>query len=89
MTTIWQETALNQADCVRRGENAMRDAGMTQNFQAFRESIYGEQGQYTAAVRCLNGKGIVFFVVSGPRPDRNSALMAVLKGKFEQERSAE
>lgn len=85
MTTFWQPTSLELTDCVQRGEAAIREAGMTENFQTFRESIYGERGPYTAAIRCLSGKGVVFFAVSGPRPDRASALMAVLRAKFEPE----
>jgi hypothetical protein len=82
MSTIWQETDLELNDCVKRAEGAMRDAGLTKNEQTLRESVYGEQGAYTASIRCLNGKGIVFIVVSGPRQDRASELIGMLKGRF-------
>ena len=82
MSTIWQETGLELNDCVMRAESAMRDAGLTKNAQTLHESVYGEQGAYTASVRCLSGKGIVFIVVSGPRQDRASQFIGVLKSRF-------
>jgi hypothetical protein len=82
MSTIWQETALDLEACVRHAELALYDAQMTKNAQTLRESVYGEQGAYTASIRCLTGKGIVFIVVAGPRQDRASELVGLLKGKF-------
>jgi hypothetical protein len=82
MAAHWAETTLDTADCVARAEATMREAGMTQNVEKFRESVFGEQGDYTALVRCPTGKGVVFFVVSGPRPDRASKLMNDIKGRF-------
>jgi len=82
MSTIWQETPLDLAGCVKQAELALHDAGMTQNTQTLRESVYGEQGAYTGSVRCLTGKGVVFMVVSGPRQDRASQFIAALKSKF-------
>src|SRR5690349_4903984 len=81
MSTIWQETKLDLDDCVKRAEDAMREAGLTKNAQTLRESVYGEQGAYTASVRCLTGKGIVFIVVSGPRQDRASQFVGMLKSR--------
>jgi hypothetical protein len=82
MSTIWQDTPLDLSACVRQAELALHDAGMTKNTQTLRESVYGEQGPYTAAIRCLAGKGIVFMVVSGPRQDRASQYIGMLKSKF-------
>ena len=82
MSTIWQDTPLDLAACVKQAELALRDAGMTQNAQTLRESVYGEQGAYTGSIRCLTGRGIVFMVVSGPRQDRASQYIGQLKSKF-------
>jgi hypothetical protein len=82
MSTNWQTTALERDDCIKQGEAAMRAANLAQHLQTFQESIYGENGDYTAAIRCPNGKGLVFFVVAGPRPERASKLMGELREKF-------
>jgi hypothetical protein len=82
MSTIWQDTPLDLAACVKQAELALHEAGMTQNAQTLRESVYGEQGAYTGSIRCLDGKGIVFMVVSGPRQDRASQYIGLLKSKF-------
>ena len=82
MSTIWQETPLDLAACVKQAELALHDTGMTRNAQTLRESVYGEQGPYTGSIRCLTGKGVVFIVVSGPRQDRAAELVSQLKGRF-------
>ncbi len=82
MSTIWQDTSLDLEACVKQAELALHDAGMTKNAQTLRESVYGEQGLYTGSIRCLTGKGIVFIVVAGPRQDRASQLVSLLKSKF-------
>jgi hypothetical protein len=82
MSTSLQATTLDLADCLKRGEAIMRDAGLTANLQVQQLSVSGEQGDYTASIRCLPGKDVVLFVVAGPRPDRASKFMADLKGKF-------
>jgi hypothetical protein len=82
MSTIWRDTALDLEACVKQAELALHDARMTKNAQTLHESVYGEQGPYTGSIRCLTGKGIVFIVVSGPRQDRASQLVGLLKSKF-------
>ena len=82
MSTNWQATTLEREDCVKQGENAMRGAKLTQHIQTFQESVYGANGDYTATIRCPNGKGLVFFVVAGPRTDRASKFMSELRERF-------
>ncbi|SRR5579885_1197404 len=82
MSTIWQETSLDLAACVKQAELALHDAGLTRNTQTLHESVYGEEGLYTASIRCLSGKSAVFIVVAGPRQDRASQLVSTLKSKF-------
>lgn len=82
MSSSLQQTTLDQAGCVARGEAAVREAGMTQNVEAHQATVYGEQGEYTAMIRCAAGSGLVFFVVAGPRPERASKFMSDLRGRF-------
>lgn len=82
MSSSLQATQLEQAECVRRGETVIRDAGMTQNVEAHQATVYGEQGDYTAMIRCASGSGLVLFVVAGPRPERASKFMSDLRGRF-------
>lgn len=82
MTTSLQATTLDLAECLKRGETVMREAGLTRNLQVMQVTVYGEIGDYTASVRCVPGKEVVLFVVAGPRPDQASKLMAGLKSKF-------
>ena len=82
MSTSLQATKLDLADCLKRGETIIREAGLTANLQVQQLSVSGEQGEYTASVRCLPGKDVVLFVVAGPRPDRASKYMAALRDKF-------
>ena len=82
MSTSLQATNLDLAECLKRGEAIMRETGLTGNLQVQQLSVSGEQGEYTASVRCVPGKDVVLFVVAGPRPDRASKFMADLKGKF-------
>ena len=82
MSTGLQATTLDLAECLKRGEAILREAGMTRNLQVLQLTVYGEQGDYTASVRCVPGNEVVSFVVAGPRPDRVSKYMADLRGKF-------
>jgi hypothetical protein len=82
MSTSLQATTLDLAECLKRGETIMREAGLTRNLQVLQVTVYGEQGEYTASVRCVPGYQVVFFAVAGPRPDRASKYMADLRGKF-------
>lgn len=82
MSTGLQATTLDLAECLKRSEAIMREAGLTRNLQVLQLTVYGEQGDYTASVRCVPGYQMVFFAVAGPRPDRASKFMADLRGKF-------
>jgi hypothetical protein len=82
MSTSLHPTTLELSECLKRGETIMREAGLTRNLQVLQLTVYGEQGEYTASVRCVPGKDVVLFVVAGPRPDRASKFMADLKGRF-------
>lgn len=82
MSTGLRATTLDLPECLKRGEELMREAGLTRNLQVMQLTVYGEQGDYTASVRCVPGYQMVVFVVAGPRPDRASKFMADLRDKF-------
>jgi hypothetical protein len=82
MSTSLQATTLDLADCLKRGEAVLREAGATRNLHVLQVTVYGELGDYTASVRCVPGYQVVFFAVAGPRPDQASKLMAGLRSKF-------
>ena len=82
MSTGLRATTLDLAECLKRGEEIMREAGLTRNLQVLQLTVFGEQGEYTASVRCVPGYQMVVFVVAGPRPDRASKFMADLREKF-------
>jgi hypothetical protein len=82
LSTGLQATTLDLADCLKRGEAILRETGLTRNLQVLQLTVFGEQGDYTASVRCVPGYQMVIFVVAGPRPDRASKFMADIRGKF-------
>jgi hypothetical protein len=70
MYTQWIESTLNLADCKRRGEIALRNTNFAGDFLITANSVYGRHtGGYTVAVRCIDSKNTIFFVLSGPKGD--------------------
>ena len=82
MTIGSLETALSQEDCIAKGTSVMKGAGLTQNFEVVGHTVYGEKGDYTAAIRCDNTKTIAFFVVAGPLSKVTEELHGDLKKAF-------
>ncbi|MGE0424592.1 MAG: hypothetical protein AB7O88_20200 [Reyranellaceae bacterium] len=66
MSTAWRSITLDQETCIAHAQNAMRGAGLTQNYETVGQSVYGEVPSYTGAIRCIASKGVAFFVVAGP-----------------------
>ncbi len=66
MTSRWEDTDLDFEACRARMAVAVRQGGFTKNVTVNPSSIYAERGNYTALVRCLKDKGVVFFAVAGP-----------------------
>lgn len=56
----------SQQDCLARGARVMRELGLTKGFETVGATVYSEQDDNTAAIRCEAAKQIAFFVVSGP-----------------------
>lgn len=82
MTIGSLETALSQDDCIAKGTSAMKGAGLTQNFEVVGRTVYGETGNYTAAIRCESAKTTAFFVVAGPESKNTEEIHAKLKAAF-------
>jgi hypothetical protein len=49
---------------------AMRAAGLTRGFEVVGETTFGEVGDYTGAVRCVDEKKIAIVTVAGPNSQR-------------------
>ena len=82
MTIGSLETALSQEDCIAKGTSVIKGTGMTQNFEVVGHTVYGEKGDYTAAIRCDSTKTIAFFVVAGPLSKVTEELHGDLKKAF-------
>jgi hypothetical protein len=65
VATEWKPSTLGLKECQKRGAEVMREAGFGR-IEFTGQSVFGTRGDYTAAVRCLTGKAIVLFIVSGP-----------------------
>jgi hypothetical protein len=81
MSTRWDSMTKSQDDCLDAAKQAVRGAGFTKNFEAPKTTVYGERGEYTAAVRCASEKEIVFFVVAGPAAETASKYNADIEGR--------
>ncbi len=74
--TQWDDTALDQSECKKSGEQALRRAGFTDDFAITENAAYGRRkGGYTASVRCISSKKMVFYVISGPQGDLSSKYL--------------
>jgi hypothetical protein len=82
MTIGSLDTVLSQEDCIARGTSVMKDAGLTQNFEVVGRTVYGETGNYTAAIRCDSTKTVAIFVVAGPLSKITEDLHGKLKAAF-------
>ncbi len=82
MSTNWTATTLGQKECVQRAERVVRDAGMSKNFEIVGQSVFGEKDAYTGQVRCIADKGVVIFVIAGPKLEQARELMRAIYEKF-------
>lgn len=82
MSSSWQETTLDDKECLQNGERAIRAAGFSKNFEIVGHSVFGERGDYTGLVRCGTDKGFVIFVVSGPRGAECNKFREMISNKF-------
>jgi hypothetical protein len=82
MTTNWVTVTVPQAECVARAEVLMKEAGLTNNYEVVGQSVFGEQGDYTAQIRCIADKTIALFVVTGPELEGARKYMTAIFDKF-------
>jgi hypothetical protein len=83
MSSAWLIINVSQDECIRRGTAAVRGNTFTTRFEVISNaSIYGERGEYTALVRCVAEKGIVYFVVAGPRGETSTNHMNAMRDGF-------
>jgi hypothetical protein len=64
----WDDTDLRLEACKDHAEEALRAAAFREDVTRTDNSVYARRrGGYTAGVRCVEPKKMVFFVISGPR----------------------
>jgi len=80
--TSWQETLLSERQCLQRAEIALRDAGFSDSFDIVQQSVFGNRGEYTASIRCIPDKEMVFFVVVGCDYEERERLINFIKANF-------
>jgi hypothetical protein len=83
MTIGSLEMSLSQEDCIAKGTRVMKGAGLTQNFEVVGRTVYGETGNYTAAIRCDATKTVAVFVVAGPASKNTEEIHGRLKTAFD------
>lgn len=83
MTIGSLDMTLSQEDCIAKGTRVMKGAGLTQNFEVVGRTVYGETGNYTAAIRCDATKMVAYFVVAGPASKNTEEIHGRLKAAFD------
>ena len=83
MSTRWANMTLSSDACIEKARRAVRAEGFTKSFEVVNTTVFGERGDYTAAVRCAADKEIVFFVVAGPEAKRCTSFNASIAGHFD------
>ena len=82
ISSSWRPTSLGRYDCVLQAEDATRRAGFQYEMSTVQESVFGERGAYASLIRCVPERGIVFFVVAGPRDYEASSGRQALEDSF-------
>ena len=83
MSSAWSSITIDQDECVRRGEAAVRGNSFTTRFETLgNSSIYGELGDYTALLRCAADKGMAYVVIAGPIGKEASRYMNAIRDSF-------
>lgn len=73
-------------DCLKKSAYQFKEAGLVNSVSVQDNSIYAQQGDYTAHIRCLlpkdNSAGVAYFVVAGPDVKVASKVIDFLTDKF-------
>ena len=82
MSVAWVEIS-DQDTCVKQATTLLKKNNFTTRFEVIsNRSIYGERGEYTAAVRCVDDHTIAFIAVSGPKGDLTGKYVDAIKEAF-------
>jgi hypothetical protein len=81
MTTNWTSTTLGNDECMDRARRVVREANIGK-VDVVGHSVFGQGHGYTAVVRCITEKGVVYFVVGGPSLDGAKSRMRKLFDNF-------
>jgi len=82
MSVAWVEVS-DQDACVSTASTVLKRNGFTTRFEVIsNRSIYGERGDYTAAIRCVSDHTIAFVAVSGPKSDLTGKYVDAIKEGF-------
>lgn len=82
MINGWIKVDYTEAQCVQHAAAALKAAGFSQNFEILKTSIYGDQEDYTALVRCVPELKMAYFVVAGPDSDVASHYLDEIDNAF-------
>jgi hypothetical protein len=77
-----KKTNLSQEACVENSGAAMKRAGFTQNFEFIGSGAFAVNGRYSASIRCVTDRNIVFFAVAGPDNQTTADLVEDLQNAF-------
>ncbi len=78
----WQQTKLSSEQCVKRAEIAIRNTGFSENVNFGSSSVTGNNGQYTASIKCLGKDGVILFTVAGTPAELTERLLKTLENNF-------
>jgi hypothetical protein len=77
-----KDTNLTQVECVDNSGEALKRAGFSENFEFLRDGAFGVRGRYSAIIRCVANKSVVFFAVAGSDNKTAEELVVRLRNSF-------
>jgi hypothetical protein len=80
--TQWDDTKLNLTACQDNAERALHAASFKADTARTKTSVYARRAGYTAAIRCVESKQMVIFVISGPEGPVASKYLDEIANKF-------
>jgi hypothetical protein len=77
-----KDTDLSQVECVDNSGEALKRSGFSENFEFLRDGAFGVKGRYSASIRCVSNRRVVFFAVAGPDNKTAEELVVRLRNSF-------
>jgi len=74
-TFITLNKGVTTEQCLAKAAYKFKEAGIVENVDVQKGTIYAENGDYTAHARCSPENGFVYFVIAGP--DSRVAMKAL------------